>query len=139
MHPNGNKVALSLRSSTSTPRRVILSVMFSMKHIEHIEKQLPDKRKALLHSLREHNWNVVGIDDENSDWALDEKWLIESTREHKGAGLTLWMFKHDGIHDGMDRVVATARDVGGTDSRPELTWPLDKSCSADCRCAQHRR
>ncbi len=96
--------------------------MFSMKRIEHIEKQLPDKRKALLHSLREHNWKVVGIDDADSDWALDEKWLIESTRENKGVGLTLWMFKYDGIHDGMDRVVATARDApepiayGGTPS-----------------------
>ncbi|MDA7493006.1 hypothetical protein N8510_02805 [bacterium] len=96
--------------------------MFSMKRIEHIEKQLPDKRKALLRSLREHNWKVVEIDDANSDWALDQKWLIESTRENKGGALTLWMFKYDGIHDSMDTVVATARDArapnafGGTPS-----------------------
>lgn len=93
-----------------------------MNCIEHIEKQLPEKRKALLHSLREHNWKVVGIDDADPDWALDQKWLIESTRENKGAGLTLWMFKSDGIHDGMDRVLATVRDApepnayGGTPS-----------------------
>ena len=96
--------------------------MFSMKRIEHIEKHLPDKRKALLHSLREHNWKVVGIDDSDSGCALDEKWLIESTRENKGAALSLWMFKYDGVHDGMDRVVAIPRDVpepnayGGTPS-----------------------
>ena len=82
-----------------------------MKHIDQIEKHLPDKRKALLHSLREHNWKVVGVDDAESDWALDEKWLIESKRENKGVGLTLWMFRFDGIHDGMNRVVETPRDV----------------------------
>ena len=93
-----------------------------MNRIEHIEKQLSDKRKALLHSLREHNWKVVEIDDADSDWALDEKWLIESMRENKGAELTLWMFQSDGIHDGMDRVVATISDArepnpyGGTPS-----------------------
>jgi len=93
-----------------------------MKHIEQIEKHLPEKRKALLLCLRANNWKVVGIDDTESDWALDEKWLIESTRENKGAALTLWMFKFDGLHDGMDRVVATPRDAsqpsayGGTPS-----------------------
>ena len=81
-----------------------------MRQIEQIEKHLPEKRKALLHCLREHDWIVAGIDDEDSDWALDEKWLIESTRENKGAALTLWMFKYDGLHDGLDRVVATPRD-----------------------------
>lgn len=86
-------------------------VGFPMKHIESIEKHLPDGRKALLHCLRAHNWEVVGIDDTESDWALDEKWLIESTRENKGAALTLWMFKYDGLHDGLDRVVATPRDA----------------------------
>ena len=93
-----------------------------MKNIEQIEKHLPEKRKALLHCLRANNWKVVAIDDAESDWAFDEKWLIESTRENKGAALTLWMFKHDGLHDGMDRVVATPRDAsqpcayGGTPS-----------------------
>lgn len=82
-----------------------------MKHIEQIEKHLPEKRKALLRCLRTNNWEVVGIDDTESDWALDEKWLIESTRENKGATLTLWMFKYDGLYDGMDRVVATPRDA----------------------------
>lgn len=91
-------------------RTVELLVMFSMKRIEHIEKHLPEKRRALLHCLRAHNWNAVEIDDTESDWALDEKWLIESTRENKGAALTLWMFKYDGLYDGMDRVVATPRD-----------------------------
>ena len=52
-----------------------------MKRIEQIENRLPEKRKALLHCLRANNWTVVGIDDSESDWALDEKWLIESTRE----------------------------------------------------------
>ncbi len=78
-----------------------------MKNNEKKEKHLPQKRKALLHRLRENNWMLVGIDDSDSDWALDEKWLIESTCESKGLALTLWMFKHDGLHDGMDRVVAT--------------------------------
>ncbi len=82
-----------------------------MKHIGQIEKHLPGKRKALLQCLRANNWRVVGIDDTESDWALDEKWLIESTRENKGAALTLWMFKYDGLYDGMDRVVATLRDA----------------------------
>lgn len=80
-----------------------------MKRIEQIEKHLPAKQKALLHCLRENGWEVVGVDDTESDWALGDKWLIESTRENKGASLTLWMFKYDGLHDGMDRVVATAR------------------------------
>jgi hypothetical protein len=82
-----------------------------MKHIEQIERHLPEKRRALLHCLRANNWKVVGVDDTESDWALNEKWLIESTRECKGAVLTLWMFKHDGLHDGIDRVVATPRDA----------------------------
>ncbi|MEZ6142222.1 MAG: hypothetical protein R3B84_16815 [Zavarzinella sp.] len=82
-----------------------------MKHVEQIEKHLPEKRKALLHCLRANNWRVVGVDDRESDWALGEKWLIESTSENKGAALALWMFKYDGIHDGMDRVVATHRDA----------------------------
>lgn len=81
-----------------------------MKRIEDIEKHLPQKRRALLHCLREHNWEVVGVDDEDSDWALDEKWQIESTRESKGAAVALWFFKHDGNYDGLDRVVATPRD-----------------------------
>lgn len=82
-----------------------------MKPIEQIEKHLPEKRKALLHCLRANNWKVIGIDDTESDWVLDEKWLIESTRENKGAALTLWMFRYDGLHDGMNRVVATAPDA----------------------------
>jgi hypothetical protein len=80
-----------------------------MKHIEQIEERLPAKRKALLHCLRTNDWDVVAIDDTESDWAIDEKWLIESTRGNKTATLTLWMFKYDGLHDGMDRVVATSR------------------------------
>jgi hypothetical protein len=93
-----------------------------MKRIEHIEKHLPNKRKALLHCLRAHNWHVVGFEDAESDWALDEKWLIESARENKATSLILWMFKYDGVHDGIDRVVATPRDAsqpsayGGTPS-----------------------
>ncbi len=82
-----------------------------MKHIEQIEKHLPEKRKALLRYLTTDSWEVVGIDDTESDWALDEKWLIRSTRENKGVALTLWMFKYAGLHDGMDRVVATPRDA----------------------------
>ena len=70
-----------------------------MKQIEQIEKHLPAKRKALLHRLREHCWKVIGIDDTGSDWALEEKWLIESTRESRGATLTLWFFKHDGRYE----------------------------------------
>jgi hypothetical protein len=96
--------------------------MFSMKRIDQIEKHLPEKRKALLHCLRAHHWEVVGVDDEESDWALDERWLIESTRENRGAALSLWFFRYDGLHDGMDRVVAVLRDApqpsayGGTPS-----------------------
>jgi hypothetical protein len=107
-----------------------------MKRIEHIEKHLPEKRKALLHCLRAHNWRVVGIDDTESDWALDEQWLIESTRENKGAALTLWMFKYDGVHDGMDRVVATPRDAsqpnayGGTLSIEFDTRRFEKQLEA---------
>src|SRR5690349_4099718 len=82
-----------------------------MKQIEQIEKHLPEKRKALLHCLRANNWKVVGIDDTESDWALDEEWLIESTRENKRAALILLMFKYEGLHDGMDRVVATPRNA----------------------------
>ena len=81
-----------------------------MNDISH-EKHLPDKRKALLHSLREQNWKVVGVDDADSDWAYEEKWLIESIRQNKGAQLVLWFFKYDGIHDGLDRVVATLPDA----------------------------
>jgi hypothetical protein len=85
--------------------------MFSMKPIDEIGKHLPQKRKALLHCLRKHNWEVTGVDDSQADWALDVKWMIESTRESKGAKLTLWFFKYDGVHDGMNRVVATPRDA----------------------------
>lgn len=87
-----------------------------MKRIEQIEKHLTEKRKALLHCLRANNWKVVGVDDTDSDWVLDEKWLIESTRENKGAALTLWMFKYDGLHDGTDRVVATPRQASEPNS-----------------------
>src|SRR5262249_39623132 len=93
-----------------------------MKRIEQLEKPLPDKRKALLHRLRAHDWEVIAVDDEDSDRALDEKWLIESTRENKGAALALWFFKYDGLYDGMDRVVAAPPEApqpsayGGTPS-----------------------
>ena len=80
-----------------------------MKQIEQIEKHLPEKRKALLRCLRENDWRVIGVDDADSDWALEEKWLIESTRENRGAAVTLWFFKHDGRYDGFDRVVAAPR------------------------------
>jgi hypothetical protein len=96
--------------------------MFSMKRIDQIEKHLPDKCKALLHCLRAHDWQVVGVDDEESDWALAERWLIESTRENRGAALSLWFFRYDGLHDGMDRVVAAPCEAqqpsayGGTPS-----------------------
>ena len=79
----------------------------ALKQIEDIEKHLPSKRKALLYSLRENNWEVVRIDDEGSDWGYDQKWVIESTRENKGFIMELWFFKYDGLYDGMDRVVAT--------------------------------
>jgi len=82
-----------------------------MRPIEDIEKTLSDKRKTLLHRLREHNWKVVGFDDSDADWTLDQTWLIESTREGAGTALTLWLFKYDGIHDGMDRVVATPNGI----------------------------
>jgi len=78
------------------------------------EKHFPAKRKALLHRLREHNWDVIGVDDSEADWALDVKWVIESSRENKGSTLTLWFFKYDGLHDGMNRVVVTRPD----DSQP---------------------
>jgi len=60
-----------------------------MVRIEEIEKQLPVKRKTLLTRLRENNWKVVNVDGDYSDWALDEKWLIESVRENKGFRLIL--------------------------------------------------
>ena len=82
-----------------------------MKPIGEIENHLQPKRKALLRCLREHNWEVTGVDDSRSDWAFDVKWMIESTRESKGAKLTLWFFKYDGVHDGMNRVVVTPRDA----------------------------
>ena len=93
-----------------------------MTPIEQVENRLPEKRKALLHHLRANDWNVVSVDDTESDWALNEKWLIESSRENKGATLTLWFFKYDGVHDGIDRVVATSFEAskpnayGGTPS-----------------------
>ncbi|MFO1045365.1 MAG: hypothetical protein U0941_26600 [Planctomycetaceae bacterium] len=58
-----------------------------MTPIEQVENRLPEKRKALLHHLRANDWNVVSVDDTESDWALNEKWQIESTRENKGATL----------------------------------------------------
>jgi hypothetical protein len=81
-----------------------------MHQIENNEKHMPAKRKSLLIKLREHNWKVLGVDDKDSDWALDEKWLIESTKENQGFTLELWLFKYDGKHDGMDRVVAKTVD-----------------------------
>ena len=86
-----------------------------MKPIEHVENHLSDKRKALLHSLRTHHWEVVGVDDADADWALDEKWLIESNRENRGVAMALWLFQYDGVHDGVDRVVATT----GHDTPPD--------------------
>ncbi len=87
--------------------RIIMLLNLTMQPIEFIEKHLPDKRKALLQSLRKHNWHVVGIDEANAVWALESKWLIESMREEKGFKLLLWFYKYDGNCDGMDRVVAT--------------------------------
>ena len=81
-----------------------------MRKIEIIEKHLPSKRKELLYYLRENNWKVVEINDEYSDWAYDEKWIVESTRENYGFLIQLWFFKYNGIYDGMDRVVATKID-----------------------------
>lgn len=81
-----------------------------MKKIEHIEKQLPPKRKELLYAIRENNWEVIEINDEYSDWAYDEKWIVQSTRENFGFLIQLWFFKYNGIYDGMDRVVATNID-----------------------------
>ncbi len=78
-----------------------------MKQIEQIEKHLPAKQKALLYSLRAHNWKVTGIDEGTQDWALEEKWVIESTAENIGFQIALWIFKYNGVHDGLDRVVAT--------------------------------
>ena len=75
------------------------------------EKHLAQNRKALLHSLRTHGWEVTGVEDSEADWALDVKWIVESTRENKGATLTLWFFKYDGADDGMNRVVATLPDA----------------------------
>ena len=87
-----------------------------MVRIEEIEKQLPVKRKTLLIRLRENHWKVVNVDSDYSDWALDDKWLIESVRENKGFRLILWFFKYDGKHDGMDRVVATLVKSGQPDA-----------------------
>ncbi len=81
-----------------------------MQPIETIERNLPDKRKSLLRLLRTHNWHVVEFDDAEADWALDSKWLIESTHEEKGYRLWLWFYKYDGKYDGMHRVVATTLD-----------------------------
>lgn len=78
-----------------------------MNKITVIEKSLASKRRSLLYCLRENNWDVIEINDDYADWAYDEKWVIESTRENKGFTLQLWFFKCEGIHDGMDRVVAT--------------------------------
>ncbi|HYF48443.1 MAG TPA: hypothetical protein VEJ63_03505 [Planctomycetota bacterium] len=104
-----------------------------MKSIDEIEKHLPPKRKVLLHALRKHNWEVIGVDDSALNWALDMKWTIQSTlkwsiqsnRENKGATLILWFFKHDGMHDGVDRVAVTTRDAPqpstyGGGGEPEL-------------------
>jgi hypothetical protein len=82
-----------------------------MQSINELEKHLPPKRKALLHALREHGWEVIGVDTSGLDWALDMKWSIQSIRENKGATLILWFFKYDGIHDGMNRVAATTQDA----------------------------
>ena len=60
-----------------------------MKQIIELEKQLEPKRKSVLYALRDNNWDVTGVENEFSDWALDEKWFIESTRENKGYSLTL--------------------------------------------------
>jgi hypothetical protein len=101
-----------------TPRITItfsvgsLSRVAQSGRIEQVEKHLIEKRKSLLQCLLANNWRVVGIDgDTESDWAVAEKWLIESTRENRGAALTLWMFKYAGLHDGIDRVVATPRQA----------------------------
>jgi hypothetical protein len=80
------------------------------------EKHVPQNRKALLHSLRTHGWEVTGVDDSEGDWALDLKWMTKSTRENKGATLALWFFKYDGQEDGMNRVVATPPDASQPDS-----------------------
>ena len=82
-----------------------------LERIEDIEKHLPPKRKVILHCLRANDWNVFEVSDEGTDWALDQKWLIESTRQNKGATLVLWWFEYNGEYDGMDRVVATLPDA----------------------------
>ena len=101
-----------------------------MHGIEQIEKHLPDKRKMLLRSLRTHNWDVVSVDDDNvDDWALDQRWLIESTRENKGVRLTLWFFKYDGLEDGLDRVVPSidhSANPGAYVGEPSIEFGLRK-------------
>lgn len=78
-----------------------------MKTIEEIEKGLPTSYKTVLYGLRENNWDVISIDDDNSDWALDHKWIIQSTRENKGFILVLYFFKYEGLYDETDCVIAT--------------------------------
>lgn len=87
---------------------MFLFAIQQLKSIEDIEKQLPAKRKAFLLALRSNDWKVVAISCEEADWAFDEKWIIESTRQRKGFSLQLWFFKYNGEFDGMDRVVVTS-------------------------------
>ena len=77
-----------------------------MKSIEEIEKHLEINRKTLLFSLRDNNWAINGVEEECSRWDLDEKWFIQSERENKGFSIELLFCKHDGIHDGINQVVA---------------------------------
>jgi hypothetical protein len=78
-----------------------------VKAIEGIEKYLDGNRKLLLYSLREKDWEIEGIEDDISDWALDQKWLIVSGKQNRGFSILLMLYKYDGEYDGMNRVVAT--------------------------------
>ena len=77
-----------------------------MKDIEEIEKHLETNRKTLLFSLRKNNWTVSGVEEICSRWDLDEKWFIQSARENKGFSIELLFCKHDGLHDGINKVLA---------------------------------
>ncbi|WP_196161547.1 hypothetical protein [Reinekea sp. G2M2-21] len=93
--------------------------------IEDIERNLEGNKKLLLYLLRENDWEVVGVENEFSDWALDQIWTIASTRQNKGFEIVLHFNKFNGVHDGMNRVVALTDieiDVNSYGGEPSLEF-----------------
>ncbi|TCI84852.1 hypothetical protein [Tenacibaculum sp. M341] len=102
------------------------------KSIESIEKQLPPKRKNLLHLLRHNDWEVIEISydchSDNYYWAFDQKWIIESRRENYGFTLDLTFYKYNGLYDGVDEVIVTLQNINNTsiDELASITFDAKK-------------